>query len=420
MAIGTSNPVGSTDPRDLLANAENLDNLVNGASDEYPDRFSVLRKSWAYIESQLNPVISIFVPKTRKINGYDLTVDRDLHTDDISEDSSTVNQWFTEERVHAATHNATAKTTPVDADGVLIADSAASWAGKFLSMLNLYNYIISKLSSAGYIYITKDTYATMVALSSPSVGQQFICTDCNNSTWSYNGTAWKPINGLFLLDVMTDPVAIIPSGTINTGSSGQCSLGSNALDRAYPTGAWGIFPAIATTPAIGGGRIWFTCSASNTLTLYDGKNGSPINFTGSPVAFTGLTATQDLYSIAAMANLLPEGAGLRFEYSLAVTNSATGKIPQWAIGSVTGLAATTFGTAVGGGASGVTWQVQNFQGQARQSYTANPYVAPASTGGTAVSVVDMTAAQTFKFSLSKSSANDMASLHYMKVWCFIP
>lgn len=275
---------------------------------------------------------------------------------------------------------------------------------------------------AGGLPIVTDTIANVKANYPYAswVGFFATVTDCNGSRWSATTSGWKPINGLFLLDVMTDPVAIIPSGTINTGSSGQCSLGSNSLDRAYPTGAWGIFPAIATTPPIAGGRVWFTCSASNTMTLYDGKNGSPISFTGSPVAFTGLTATQDLYSIAAMANLLPEGAGLRFEYSLAVTNSATGKIPQWAIGSETGLAATTFGTAVGGGASGVTWQVQNFQAQARQSYTANPYVAPASTGGTAVSVVDMTAAQTFKFSLSKSSANDMASLHYMKVWCFIP
>ena len=274
--------------------------------------------------------------------------------------------------------------------------------------------------TVGELSITSCTYANLPSPASSYTGQQRIVTNCNNSVWISTGTAWKPINSLFLLDSMTDPVAIIPSGTINTGSSGQCSLGSNSLDRAYPTGAWGIFPAIATTPPIAGGRVWFTGSAANTLTLYDGKNGSPISFTGSPVAFTGLTATQDLYSIAAMANLLPEGAGLRFEYSLAVTNSATGKIPQWAVGSATGLAATTFGTNVGGGTSGVTWQVQNFQGQARQSYTANPYVAPASTGGTAVSVVDMTAAQTFKFSLSKSSANDMASLHYMKVWCFIP
>jgi hypothetical protein len=47
----TLNPVPSTAAKDLLDNAENLDNWCNGNQLQYPDRFGVSRKSWAGIES---------------------------------------------------------------------------------------------------------------------------------------------------------------------------------------------------------------------------------------------------------------------------------------------------------------------------------------------------------------------------------
>lgn len=46
----TKNPLGSTDPRDLFDNAQNLDNLVNGALPEYDDRFGNSRLSWGGME----------------------------------------------------------------------------------------------------------------------------------------------------------------------------------------------------------------------------------------------------------------------------------------------------------------------------------------------------------------------------------
>jgi len=51
MAYNTNNPVGSTDPRDLYDNAENLDKLVNGADPFYADRLGKLRESWAGMEN---------------------------------------------------------------------------------------------------------------------------------------------------------------------------------------------------------------------------------------------------------------------------------------------------------------------------------------------------------------------------------
>jgi hypothetical protein len=50
MAYNTNNPVGSTDPRDLYDNAENLDKLVNGPDPFYADRLGKLRYSWSGME----------------------------------------------------------------------------------------------------------------------------------------------------------------------------------------------------------------------------------------------------------------------------------------------------------------------------------------------------------------------------------
>lgn len=47
----TGNALGSTDPRDLYDNAENLDNLVNGEQPSYDDRLGESRKSWAGMEA---------------------------------------------------------------------------------------------------------------------------------------------------------------------------------------------------------------------------------------------------------------------------------------------------------------------------------------------------------------------------------
>ncbi|KZX63175.1 hypothetical protein A3710_17150 [Stutzerimonas frequens] len=50
----TGNAVGSTDPRDLYDNAENMDLLSAGPEMEYPDRLGVPRKSWAGMEQDFD------------------------------------------------------------------------------------------------------------------------------------------------------------------------------------------------------------------------------------------------------------------------------------------------------------------------------------------------------------------------------
>ena len=54
----TGNPVGSTDPRDLSDNSENLDRFVNGEQPAYSDRLGQSRKSWAGMESEFAAFIA--------------------------------------------------------------------------------------------------------------------------------------------------------------------------------------------------------------------------------------------------------------------------------------------------------------------------------------------------------------------------
>jgi len=63
----TGNPLGSTDPRDLYDNAENLDEFVNSPSkDSHPDRRGVSRKTWHGMESEFQ------ADQTRREDEFDV------------------------------------------------------------------------------------------------------------------------------------------------------------------------------------------------------------------------------------------------------------------------------------------------------------------------------------------------------------
>lgn len=54
----TGNPIGSTSPKDLYDNAENLDNFLNGAAPEYQDRLGVKRRSLSGIEQDFRDFLA--------------------------------------------------------------------------------------------------------------------------------------------------------------------------------------------------------------------------------------------------------------------------------------------------------------------------------------------------------------------------
>ncbi|URI08773.1 hypothetical protein MW290_24665 [Aquincola tertiaricarbonis] len=59
MTIPTNKPVPSSDPRDLLFNAEKLDEVVSSSADTYTDRFGVLRRTLAGIKNLVVQAIDI-------------------------------------------------------------------------------------------------------------------------------------------------------------------------------------------------------------------------------------------------------------------------------------------------------------------------------------------------------------------------
>lgn len=54
----TGNGVGSTDPRDLMDNAQVLDRLINGLLAKYTDRLGRERRTWAGFEAELDAIVS--------------------------------------------------------------------------------------------------------------------------------------------------------------------------------------------------------------------------------------------------------------------------------------------------------------------------------------------------------------------------
>lgn len=58
MATGTNKPVGSADPRDLLANAENLDRAVNSSSRTWVDRRGVERATMHAVETAVPDAVA--------------------------------------------------------------------------------------------------------------------------------------------------------------------------------------------------------------------------------------------------------------------------------------------------------------------------------------------------------------------------
>lgn len=75
----TGNPIGSFDTRDRADNTQNLDLLVNGAAQSYPDRLGVSRKSWKGFESDFAAFLAASgfeLPALDYVDGTPLVVAR--------------------------------------------------------------------------------------------------------------------------------------------------------------------------------------------------------------------------------------------------------------------------------------------------------------------------------------------------------
>lgn len=158
------------------------------------------------------------------------------------------------------------------------------------------NYFPGSPSSS---YAMTGTWAELVAAHAATPfaeNTRLKCSDVgvNGSDWSVNSSSELfPIEPI-TLHTAIDSYARAPSGTINTGSSGNITFGT-ASPKTFSGGFYVYLPAIATTPAITDGYYWCVMSNTTTGTLYESKGGSAINFTVG-AGYTGVTTRVDLAS----------------------------------------------------------------------------------------------------------------------------
>ena len=145
--------------------------------------------------------------------------------------------------------------------------------------------------------VARDTWTNLNTnyASSAFAGAMFYANDVgvNGSLWTNSGGVLVPTAPITLY-TSTDSYGRAPTGTINTGSSGNITFGT----AAYYTRAEGLYvylPSIATTPAITAGFYWCVMSSTTVGTLYASKGGAALNFTVG-AGYTGVTTAIDLPS----------------------------------------------------------------------------------------------------------------------------
>ena len=246
--------------------------------------------------------------------------------------------------------------------------------------------------------VARDTWTNLNAnyASSAFAGAMFYATDVgtNGSLWTNSGGVLVPMAPITLY-TSTDSYARAPSGTINTGSSGNITFGT-AANRVYTEGLYVYLPSIATTPDITAGFYWCVMSSTTVGTLYASKGGAAINFTVG-ASYTGVTTTVDLPLQTLKGGVMGSYRRLSVTGILSLTNNANAKTSIIRFGS-TGAGINNFTNA---GSYPFTCNFQN-KGSAIQHPT--PTMAGGGGGGsTSTQVINTAIDQTYGPSLSGGS-----------------
>ena len=174
--------------------------------------------------------------------------------------------------------------------------------------------------------VARDTWVNLNTnyASSAFAGAMFYATDVgtNGSLWTNSGGVLVPMAPITLY-TSTDAYARAPTGTINTGSSGNITFGT-AANRTYTEGLYVYLPSIATTPAITAGFYWCVMSSTTVGTLYASKGGAAINFTVG-ASYTGVTTAVDVPLQTLKGGLIGNYRKLNITGVLELTNNANSK-----------------------------------------------------------------------------------------------
>jgi len=239
------------------------------------------------------------------------------------------------------------------------------------------------------------TWASRPAASSVVSGSRAFVTDVgyNGSAWKSNGSEWFPLAPIPYFTSI-DSYGRAPSGTINTGSSGNITFGT-AAPRTYSEGFYVYLPSIATTPAITAGFYWCVMSNTTTGTLYASNGGSAINFTGG-ASYTGVTTAVSTPSNTLKGGVLGNYRRLRMEGQASLTNNANTKNTGFTFGGNTFVGTGATSTA------GVSFGL-NVQAKGSSLQVQGPSTSATINGAPSYSSIDTTADQTFYLTLASGS-----------------
>lgn len=242
--------------------------------------------------------------------------------------------------------------------------------------------------------VARDTWTNLNAnyASSAFAGAMFYANDVgtNGSLWTNSGGVLVPV-GPITLYTSTDSYSRAPTGTINTGSSGNITFGT-AANRTYTEGLYVYLPSIATTPAITAGFYWCVMSSTTVGTLYASKGGAAINFTVG-AGYTGVTSSVDLPAQTLKGGVMGSYRRLSISGILSVTNNANAKTTSIRFGGSAAGSATF--------ASAASWPFSaNIQNKTASLQHVQPAISGTGAGSTSVTTINTASDQTYNPYLS--------------------
>jgi hypothetical protein len=253
----------------------------------------------------------------------------------------------------SATHAATDKTTPVDADELPLADSAATFGLKKLSWAN-FKATLKVYFDTLYLpkgVINSSTFALKPAASAYTGFHRMTDVGYNSagSMWFSDGVTWRPCAGAIPHLMAGISMGLPPSGTM--GNNGAVTFGTG-LGLTYSDGAFMYYPTNAIFAGSAQGMYWTVMSNGTVGTVYNNTytggqpiaTASPTAFvTTGPGAFTQTTGSDiTLASCTLRGNSLGSNGFVSMEYIGSHNNTAGNKLPIVKFGgtSITGTAVT--------------------------------------------------------------------------------
>jgi hypothetical protein len=242
-------------------------------------------------------------------------------------------------RVAAGTHAATSKTTPVDADELAVADSAASFGLAKLTWGNLKAAIKSYYDSVTSTMTNKTLTSpilTTPALGTPASG---ILTNCTGLPIAGGGTgASTAATALTNLAPTGIPNTLLPDGILNANSALQF-VNATAATNIYITNSQLALPATYLQGMIGpsgsGGTVkagtvfrWSVTLTKNgngtgtfAFLILRGTNGTNADTADVSQAVGTMTAVVDTLTVDVQVTVLTTGATGSYYWSMTMVHS---------------------------------------------------------------------------------------------------